>query len=190
MKALCVKQPFASLIAEGIKTIETRTWLRLFERGNDILICASKTIHRDWQEIITPNVREKCEEILKRPKDDILGVALCVAQLRDIEDMKVSDEADACCLYNPAAWSWFLHDIRKIEPFKIRGSLGLFDAGVIVQRRFTELVSEVILKKQISEQQKRDIQLFYNLSLACVTQKEKESIDTLMNFATNLLSTP
>ena len=40
MKAVSVKQPWASLIAEGNKTIETRTWPTNY-RG-DLLICASK----------------------------------------------------------------------------------------------------------------------------------------------------
>lgn len=43
MKALSIKQPFASMIQYDEKHIESRTWETLY-RG-PVLICASKTLH-------------------------------------------------------------------------------------------------------------------------------------------------
>ncbi|MFN6025464.1 MAG: ASCH domain-containing protein, partial [Planctomyces sp.] len=41
MKALSIRQPFASLIAAGKKTVELRTWYTHY-RG-PLLICAAKS---------------------------------------------------------------------------------------------------------------------------------------------------
>lgn len=65
MKALSVKQPWASLIDDGTKTIETRKWSTRY-RG-DLLICASQ------------KVDESCTEEIWHP---LLGHALCLGGLK------------------------------------------------------------------------------------------------------------
>lgn len=102
MKALSIKEPWASLILEGKKTIETRIW-RTNYRGS-ILLCASK-----------------------EPKSKISGKAFAIADLVHCHNMKKEDEEFACCEIYPNAVSWFLKNIRKIEPFEIKGKLGLFE---------------------------------------------------------------
>ena len=103
MKALSVKQPWASLIASGRKTIETRVW-RTDYRG-ELLICASK-----------------------RPDIDGLpvGVALAVCRLVDCRPMTDADAEAACCGKYPKACAWVLRDIRPIEPFPVHGRLMLY----------------------------------------------------------------
>ena len=70
-KAISLKQSYASLVASGKKTIETRKWKTKY-RG-DLLICSSKT----------PNIYPA-------------GFALCIVELYDIEPMKEEHEKDAC----------------------------------------------------------------------------------------------
>ena len=105
MKALSIKEPWASMIREGKKTIETRTWKTKY-RGK-ILLCASKN-----------------------PKSNISGYAFAIAELIDCLPMVKDDERFACCEVYPGAYSWFLKDIKGIEPFKIRGQLRLFEVEI------------------------------------------------------------
>ena len=105
MKAISIKEPWASLIRDGRKSIETRTWVTNY-RG-DILLCASKD-----------------------PKTDISGNAFAVAELYDIKPMTKKDEKAAGCKIYPRAQSWFLRNIRPIIPFEIQGRLGIFDTKI------------------------------------------------------------
>ncbi len=102
MKSLSVKEPWASLILSGKKTIETRTWNTKC-RG-PILICVSKN-----------------------PKSQHSGLAICVVDIVDCKDMTKLDEIKACCEVYPKAKSWFLSNLRKIKPFPVKGKLSLFE---------------------------------------------------------------
>lgn len=116
MKALSVKQPFASLIASGRKTIETRNWSTSY-RG-DLLIVSSKTSCRDDPE--------------KYP-DELLGWALCVINLVDCRMMQRLDEEAAACYVYAGAVAWVFENIRRIKPFPVRGKQGLFDVDEFVR---------------------------------------------------------
>lgn len=108
MKVLSVKQPWASLIASGRKTIELRTWTTHY-RG-DILICASASPRRGTGFEIGP-----------------LGVTICVVRLVDIRPAAARD-ADAACI-EPSArdHAWLLDTVRTVKPLPHSGSLGLRD---------------------------------------------------------------
>jgi hypothetical protein len=41
--------------------------------------------------------------------------------------MTKADEEAACCLVYPNAYSWVLEDVQAIEPFSLRGRLGIYD---------------------------------------------------------------
>lgn len=105
MKAISIKEPWASMILSGKKTIETRTWQTL-HRGF-ILLCASKN-----------------------PKSDISGMAFATAELTECLTMIEDDEKLACCEIYPRANSWFLENIKKIKPFPVKGQLGLFNVEI------------------------------------------------------------
>lgn len=105
MKALSVKQPWANLIASGEKTIETRVWATDY-RG-DILIVSSK-----------------------QPRIEPAGCAVAVVELTDCRPMTLSDEAAAQCPIYDDAVAWVLRNVRAIEPFPVRGQLGLFEVDV------------------------------------------------------------
>lgn len=111
MKALSIKEPYATMIKEGKKIIETRTW-KTNHRGK-ILLCASKS-----------------------PKSEISGKAFAVAELLDCLPMVKDDERFACCEIYPRANSWFLANIKKIKPFPVNGQLGLFEVKLnLIERR-------------------------------------------------------
>ena len=102
MKALSIKEPWASLIISGKKNIETRTWKTKY-RGPVLLY------------------------VSKNPKSDISGKAFATAEIIDCLEMVKDDERFACCEMYPKANSWFLDNIKPIKPFEVKGQLGLFE---------------------------------------------------------------
>ncbi len=107
MKAISLKQPWANLVASGKKTVETRKWKTNY-RG-DLVICSSKK----------PNIHPA-------------GYALCIVELYDVKPMIKKDEKKACIKVYPSAYSWFLRNIRPINPpIPVKGSLGIFNLKLI-----------------------------------------------------------
>lgn len=102
MKALSVRQPWASLIAEGKKTIELRRWKTSY-RG-PLLICAST--HKQGT----------------GPK----GVAVAVVDLVDIRPATRADNAFACCQPADGEYAWILENAHSIIRFPVKGKLSLF----------------------------------------------------------------
>ncbi len=107
LKALSVRQPWASMIASGIKTIEVRSWPTLF-RG-ELLIVSSR-------------------------KPDLpglpLGQAIAVVRLIDCRSMHRRDEPAAKCKLNPGDFAWVLEGARRITPFEVKGRLRLFEVPI------------------------------------------------------------
>lgn len=105
-KAISLKQPWANLVAEGKKTIETRKWKTNY-RGK-LLICSSQS-----------------------PKIKPYGKAICIVNLYDIKPMVKEHEVKACCKVYPKAYSWFLKNVKKIrKPFPVKGKLNIYDLEV------------------------------------------------------------
>jgi len=102
MKALSIKEPWATKFLTLEKTIETRTWKTKY-RG-DVLLCASK-----------------------KPESTISGNAFMIAELTDCRKMIIGDEWEAACSWYLGAYSWVFKNFRKIKPFIVRGQLGLFE---------------------------------------------------------------
>lgn len=109
IKALSVRQPWAQMIVQGFKTIETRTWYT--EYRGDLLICSTQK--PDW-----PGC--KC------------GFALCVVNLKNCRPMALHDEAGARCEFfeYQKLFAWVLTDLREIRPFRVRGHQRLFDVEI------------------------------------------------------------
>ena len=109
MKAISIREPYASMIRRGEKTIETRTWKTDY-RGF-ILLCASK-----------------------KPDGFLAGNAFAIGELVDVRPMVKEDEKRACCEVYDGAYSWVFENIFPITPcFKVkRVSLGCLKLGCSV----------------------------------------------------------
>lgn len=104
--ALSVKQPWANLIAERKKTIETRLWATGY-RG-PLLICSSLM-----------------------PRDQgPAGYALCVAMLKRIDRMRPEDWELARCAEYERALGWWFGKIWPLYQFRVKGQRGLFTVPV------------------------------------------------------------
>lgn len=106
MKALSIRQPWASLIASGEKTIEVRTWKTAY-RG-PLIVCVSQS-----------------PRIASLPT----GVALVVVELIDSRPIVAADSIAACCDVDPSTeFAWVLSSPRVLsEPQPVKGKLGIFD---------------------------------------------------------------
>lgn len=108
MRALSVKQPWASLIASGRKTVELRSWSTKY-RG-PVLILAGSGIWRGTEHPIGPR-----------------GVALCTVELVDVR-AATPDDTSAACIVPPDGFgfAWVLANPRPVNQISVRGQLGLY----------------------------------------------------------------
>jgi hypothetical protein len=138
LRALPLWQPFASLVANGVKTIETRTWETDF-RGR-FVVCATKkgapeplyghTLNRIRASGIdtTPYERNTAPN----------GAALAVVTITDCRPMRpsIEDDSDEACAYIDARdpetgnlrFAWVLDPVilRFTKRFDVRCRQGWF----------------------------------------------------------------
>jgi hypothetical protein len=116
MRCLSVRQPWASLIASGRKTIELRS-RRTRHRG-PLVICAAS---RPW-------VGEHSFEL------GPLGVSVALVDLVECRPAMPKD-ARAACIEPPEGWfAWEIRIIRQLPPMPVKGALGLFTPPYAVER--------------------------------------------------------
>lgn len=126
MKVLSVREPFASLIMEKTKTIETRSWKTNYRGELYIHSCLS----------YSKSQNEK--EALKLLKNDIqFGKILCKCNLIDciymdeqyIKKTKFKDPINyKCGRYEVGRYAWVLDNIEPLKnPISIKGRLGIWN---------------------------------------------------------------
>lgn len=95
MKALSIKQPWASLIAHGIKDIENRTWKTNF-RGRIFIHSTSKiSYYKDMSIVQLHHIEKTNPQLLKQ----ILGRDLVVSAI--IGEVDIVD----CVINHPSIWA-------------------------------------------------------------------------------------
>lgn len=126
MKVITVKQPFATLIAEGLKEYEFRTWRTKF-RG-DILIHAGKGIDK--------KAMERYKHLnLDYPSGKIIAKATITDCVYVDDNLKEKlQEKDPLVYYgilqkdsNWDGYGFKLENIKKLPPIEINGKLSLWD---------------------------------------------------------------
>lgn len=122
MKALCVRQPWATLIATGAKTLEVRN--RVTRYRGPLLICtsAAREISRDGWDAIRAFGLDTSKFRY--------GIALAVVRLINSRPMTLNDEQRACCPHSPGMFVWALADARPVRSVRVRGQLGIFNLNI------------------------------------------------------------
>ena len=128
MKVLTLKQPYASLVCEGIKEFEFRTWKTNY-RG-EILIHAGYGVDK---------------EAIEKYKDYNLeydkGCIICKATIEDcllVDDSlrKILKEKNSYVYSNAInnkdkkTYAFVLKDIKKINPIEAKGKLGFWEYDI------------------------------------------------------------
>jgi len=115
MKAISIKQPWASLVAAGHKTVECRSW-KTPHRG-PLLICSSQGDVEINDGMVAPG-----------------GMALGVVELLDIRRMEKVDVEAAFLPDDPEiieavlqGYAWHVKKLYEIVPFAVKGRLNLYD---------------------------------------------------------------
>lgn len=126
MKAITIKQPFASLIAEGYKIYEFRSWKTKY-RG-EILIHAGKGIDKE--------AMKRFEYLnLDYPTGKIIAKAIIEDCVEVDEDMKEKLRKLDPIVYKGAInykgekneYGFKLKDVKKIEPKEAKGALSFWE---------------------------------------------------------------
>lgn len=125
MKAITVKQPWATLIAEGYKEYEFRTWKTKY-RG-DILIHAGKGIDK--------KAMERFKNLnLEYPVGQIIAKATitdCIYVDEEFaQKLLKKDPVVYRGLINKGDWDGYgfkLENVEKIKPIEVNGKLNLWD---------------------------------------------------------------
>lgn len=125
MKVLSLKEPFATLIKDGIKTIETRSWNTKY-RG-EIYIHAS--LIRSKSETVP-----EAEKLVKTRENP--GFILCKCELVDCVEMtdeylaeldKTSNDYK-CGIYAKGRYAWKLKLLEVLDnPIPCKGKLGIWN---------------------------------------------------------------
>jgi len=161
MKALSLLQPWASLIAQGDKRIETRSWSTSY-RGQIAIHASARPRGAKWQGFM-----DVCEtgadygrtarffhEAIPDPETLPFGAIIAVVDLAQILTTtpgklrlfpswpgSLSDKERAFGDYTPGRYAWCLENIRPLpEPVPCRGALCLWDAPADVKARVMELL--------------------------------------------------
>jgi len=117
MKTLAIRQPWVSLIAEGDKTIEVRTW-RTDHRGPLLLVASGKPLRLD---------------IDGEPYTLPAGCQVCIVDLLEVRPLTAADLVAACLddLQPPfdiaGHYAWELANPRDVIEAPHKGRLRLYD---------------------------------------------------------------
>ena len=128
MKVLSIKEPFASLIKNKIKCVETRSWKTNY-RG-EIYIHASVS---PWK--INTERDKKLKDLLGDENLEYSNI-ICKCNLVDciymtkeyVEEMKKNNYQEYLCgNYQEGRYAWVLDDVEPIKQIKAKGELGIWN---------------------------------------------------------------
>ena len=124
MKVITIKQPWATLIVEGYKRFEFRSWKTNY-RG-DILIHAGKGIDKEAMERLKKYLPDEI------PLGKIIGKATltdCVPMSKDFADMLAKENNDIYTTHSFSRnYGFKLENVEKLDnQIEIKGQLGLWN---------------------------------------------------------------
>lgn len=126
MRCLTLSQPWATLVALGLKKVETRPWTVRY-RG-PLAIHAAKGFPKFAREFAEEE-RAIGRFVAKCP----LGAVVAIARLAEIRPaLEVAQEISPLERlygdYSPGRFAWILEDVQALpEPIPAKGALGLWE---------------------------------------------------------------
>ena len=131
MKVLTIKEPFATLIKNKVKYIETRSWKTNYRGELYIQAGLAK---------LTKDVKDR-KELSKLYSNEELqfGYIICKCNLVDCiymteefieEEKKKNINNFIAGNYKVGRYAWVLDNIEPITPIKVKGQLGIWNYNV------------------------------------------------------------
>ncbi len=127
MKVLSIKEPFATLIANGDKLIETRSWKTNY-RGEILIHASGKTLAKEYltNEYVIPLISNL-------PMN--FGNIICKANLVDcvymdddfLKKIKLNAKEYNLGLYENGRYGWIFADVEPIYPIPAKGKLNIWN---------------------------------------------------------------
>lgn len=129
MKVLSITQPYAELIKNGTKKVETRSWKTNY-RGTIYIHASSTKI---------PKASKENATLMNLTANNVMdfGRAICSAELVDcvkmtesyIENLKATNYNEFVSgIYEKGRYAWILENVKVLdEPIKAKGNLGLWN---------------------------------------------------------------
>lgn len=128
MKVISLTEPFATLIKEKKKKIETRSWKTTY-RGEIYIHASSTRVPKEWKEN---------KELMNLVQEELtFGKIICKCNLVDCIEMteewidkikKEQQEEYACGIYEKGRYAWVLEKIEPLEePITVKGHLGIWN---------------------------------------------------------------
>lgn len=135
MKVITLWQPWASFIACGIKTIETRTHDRFKNlKGETIGIHAGKSWDKDWVELAGRYLRDDqimdvltMEYLFKKKSPLVFGCLMATAHVQTTGWLFTNHSMRALINCDEDRFGLFLENIRRVKPITIEGHQGIWN---------------------------------------------------------------
>ncbi len=128
MKVLSLTEPYATLIKNGIKNIETRSWKTTY-RGRLYIHASSTKIPKAYRE-------NQALMSLVNNKELSYGNIICSCDLVDcvemtdefIDDIRKNNNEYVTGIYAKGRYAWILKNIEILDnPIKAKGHLGIWN---------------------------------------------------------------
>lgn len=123
VRCISLWQPWATAIALGLKTFETRSWYTEY-RGR-VAIHAAKRWHHDQQEfIVSPEIEAQLDgaELPLGGFVAIVDLVACIAAPTALYTAQDGMWGD----FRPGRYAWLLEEVRAIEFIEARGQQGFW----------------------------------------------------------------
>lgn len=126
MKVLSIKEPFASLIKDGYKKIETRSFKTNY-RGEIYVHASIKKVTESYED------NKILNDLMKKVNYNY-GNIICKANLVDcklmdekfLEEIKNNSQEESLGIYKLGRYAWILEDVEVIESIPAKGNLNIW----------------------------------------------------------------
>lgn len=127
MRVLSLREPWASLVAQGQKRVETRSW-RTPYRGELFIHAGLRKI-----DVASPEIQLLLTFLTDATPQ--YGLILCRCVLTGcvpmddafLASIRQNPREHACGVYAPGRYAWLLEDIRPLDrPIPAKGRLGIW----------------------------------------------------------------
>ena len=128
-KALSIKEPYATLIRDGVKRIETRSWKTNY-RGELYIHASACKIPKEYRDN---------EALMSIVGNRTMHYGQIIAKANLVDCIPITDslikeiglDEYICGFYSEGRYAWVLEDVELIEPVKAKGKLGIWEVEIL-----------------------------------------------------------